>query len=337
MSIEEEATGQSLGPYAEKLKQHIFIAPSLDGFIEPLNAALNATPDALKTAGEGFRTNIRSVFLSAAVPAHLAIHAVLHRKFLTYLTAERIRAIDIHEFIKEPDSLTDNASEGSQEKGAEREAQATQVAKEKFAKRELTPSGLNRAAKEGLLDLAELLSGDDVATATKELLRQSVVLTWGALEALATDLFISALNEAPRLSFTLLEDEPAKKRFALKDFFRILENWGFDLSHHMGDILAAHCRLDDLPTIKALFNALLPDNEQLRAALSKDALWKLYQRRNLIVHRGATVDRIFLEKTGENLPIGSRLTVSSDELLNYLQVVRETGAEMISGFSSFFS
>jgi hypothetical protein len=183
---------------------------------------------------------------------------------------------------------------------------------------------------QAIKDLEPFIDHPLVSMASKELMRQSVVLAWIAFEALATDLFVLALNSAPDLTIRVLRDEQCKKRFQLRDITRIIEQHGFELSNRMGDVLKSLGNLDDPETIKAVFQVICPNNEPLRIALAQPDLWKLYQRRNLLVHRAGVVDNQFLEKTGEQFGVGTKLPVVSEDVSRFLNLVRGVGKEMIT-------
>jgi hypothetical protein len=101
------------------------------------------------------------------------------------------------------------------------------------------------------------------------------------------------------------------------------------LSQHMGDALIQSYRLDDLETIRTAFDAIFPTASGLRDQLHKDCLWKLYQRRNLIVHRRSIVDGAYIKNTGDTLSLGSELLISPLQLEADLMLVRDVGIELI--------
>ena len=62
------------------------------------------------------------------------------------------------------------------------------------------------------------------------------------------------------------------------------------MSQHAGDMLVGLHKLDDVDAISAIFDVLFPEHAALRELLRREELWKLFQRRNLILHRRGVVD-----------------------------------------------
>ena len=98
----------------------------------------------------------------------------------------------------------------------------------------------------------------------------------------------------------------------------VLEDYDFDLSRRMGHVLCEFVRIDDIESIRTIFDVVLP-TEDLRQLLLSDQLWKLYQRRNLIVHRRGLVDRAFV----------SQLLIEPAQLMRDLTTVRDIGTQML--------
>src|SRR6266478_1124323 len=99
----------------------------------------------------------------------------------------------------------------------------------------------------------------------------------------------------------------------------------------MGEVLKSLGNLDDPETIKAVFQVICPSNEALRTALAESELWRLYQRRNLLVHRAGIVDKHFLNKTGEAFQIGTKVPVVTDDITRYIQLAGRIAKELAVG------
>jgi hypothetical protein len=287
-------------------------------------------PSVLQPTVESFKTNLRALFWATEVPYLLSFYAAYKRAFDRHLVAERIRALDPADVVKKLSDPSYEKSKSYLKKLEDGNARALVAAWEKFSSEHLTPEGKSKMEERAINDLVSLLGYDLVCLASKELLRQSIVLTWVAFEALATDLFILALNCVPHLTIQLLRDEQSKKRFQSRDLAKIVEQHGFDLSNKMGEVLKSLGNLDDLETMKAVFQVICPSSEALRVALAQPELWKLYQRRNLLVHRAGVVDKSFLEKTGEQFEVGAKLTFVSEDVSRFFNLVRGVGKEMIT-------
>src|SRR5262249_15055887 len=106
----------------------------------------------------------------------------------------------------------------------------------------------------------------------------------------------------------------------------------FDVSRKMGDILLSHRKLDSLNDIIGIYKALFPNNKKLKEALKQEGLRHLYLVRNLIVHRAARVDSMFVHEMGlkaTNLE-GNNWRVEAKAFEAYLKTVLETGLEILT-------
>jgi hypothetical protein len=308
-------------------------------FIDPLEKLVQSIPDAARPAAMAFTGNLRGVFLAARLPFSLYLGFSEIERFDRYFSEASARAcpINVDDGIRMVADPTYAQSEQYQAKLRDAYAKAAADARERWDRELGTKEGHERADRDAVEKLASTLTCEGICVAARTLLEQSLVLTWGALEALSSDLFITVLNAAPRLTTNLLKDEKSKKRFQTRDFLRIIEEHGFDLSSKMGEVLTTLGRMDDLETIKTVFEALLPEDRRVREALGNGELRILYQRRNLIVHRGGIIDRHFLERTGEQLQLGTKLIVTSGDLSKCLEMVRDVGLEITLGMANLLT
>jgi hypothetical protein len=212
----------------------------------------------------------------------------------------------------------------------EPEEKAHESASKRLSEELSSANGAEQAGDFILADLGHLCASMVMRGAAINLLYQGVVLTWSAFEVLATDLFVTLLNKRPHLASILMKDERTKRWFHTKDLPRLLEQFSYDFSHHMGDVLVSCHRIDDIDTIRARFDVILPTNIELRTALLDVSLWKLNQKRNLIVHRGGIVDEAYVSNTGENVLPGTALNLSPKDLEFFLNLVRDTGTKLIT-------
>jgi hypothetical protein len=63
------------------------------------------------------------------------------------------------------------------------------------------------------------------------------------------------------------------------------------------------------------------------------ALWKLWQRRNLIAHRRGMVDQAYVSRTDDTLPIGQRIHLTGRYVEESAILVRDAGIELIAALS----
>jgi hypothetical protein len=283
-----------------------------------LEVSLPTLPSGFTHLVESFRRNFLAVISTASMPFRIVstnhTHWIFHQIFL----AEKIR------------TLGPAFGEKSEEEKLEI---ANNIARQKFeaAMKEQREDRVQTI----LSDLEHLLIDAEMVSAAAELIRQSEALAWGTLEVLANDLFISLLNRKPQLTEDLIRDERTKKRFLIRDMSDALTTYGYDLSRHMGDVLSRLVKIDDVETLRAIYQVLMPGNAELLSLLTDDNLWKLNQRRNLILHRRSIVDEAYLRNTGDTLPLGTELIISTEQLETDLLLVLRIGSSMLQSLSAY--
>lgn len=274
------------------------VCAGLDAWAEPLRPEYQAVVKAL-------RHSLASAVSTVAMPFALASASVEQSHFQRIHIAERIRASDEDEAVRERHALT----------------------KANSRMRDLADSedGRNILIRDtcGFL-LGTLKHG--LEPAAQELIQQGLVLVWSAFEVFCRDAFEALLNAEPAKIRALINHPTTRKRFEAERLpLDTLVLYGFDLSSRLGSALVGQQEFSDLQTIKAVFAVLFPGKTQLTQALAQRDLWTLYQRRHLIVHRRGVIDQLYLGATGETLAIGTRLVVSPGAFETALGVVVSTG------------
>jgi hypothetical protein len=296
----------------------IFVIPaSTDELLDPIRALSGNAPPALAASAQAFCANIQSVVSTAGIPYKLVLAGSHQRRYqLLYLAAELQAVVD-----GVPDSTTGSSAV------ADFARQDAGKRAQDFAQSAEGRAALNHETCRLLLDLAKI---DDVRDAAAQLNLQAALLTWGAFEALSRDVFRSHLNSRPRAYALLLADADLRRRFDLtRVSIERVADFNFDLSKTMGDLLVEQNDLADLGGIKATYAALFSTDESLRETLNRRELWLLFQRRSLIVHRQGVVDRRYLDASGDDQQLGSRLRISPSELKNYLRVVADAARRLL--------
>jgi hypothetical protein len=296
-----------------KIKSSFFFPPDPAVFFSGLQNAITSSPSAFRNTAEALKKNVEAVIWTASMPFHLIQNAVNQRRFDRIFAAEKIRNLAVP--YEKKRTLSDE--------------EVLTLAGEKFKQESESVEGCGTSIDHIFAELEHMLQAPETSTGAREILRQSEVLVWGALEVFANDFFVVLLNTTPSLTGPLLKDERTKKRFQLKDSLSILEDFQFDMSQHMGDMLVGLHKLDDVETIRAIFDVLFPEHAPLRELLQREELWKLFQRRNLILHRRGVVDSRYLKNTGDNLQLESELTVTPDQLEVDLGLVRDISIQFL--------
>jgi len=262
-----------------------------------------------------FRHNLASAIQVGSIPFQLVNSSVLGWRFNAILAAERIRGLK-------------NVSPG-QQPSAEDERAAFEVASQRMRAEMSDEKRLHDAARATLTELKSKLEDGDFLQSSEELLRQVLVMAWGAFEAVVSDVLRVVINEAPELALGILSEKAYKDVIFGRPVLRTLEDRGFNLSNCMGDLIVDTIRLDSIEKIREVC-ALVFKKPSLDTVLKDSQLWRAAQRRHLIVHRRAIIDQKYLRNTGEDQTAGHKLLLSAKDVENTLCLIRDAGLSVVS-------
>jgi hypothetical protein len=295
------------------IKPQIFLPMDNSVLFAELDAIVSALPDLLKQLGFNFRANMLGADRTLSIPFSLAATAVHQQRFGQLLTAERIRALKRGE-----------DGEAARRRGIKENA------RHRFAEELQDPEATTHLRDNTVYFLEHVLDDPQFSAAARELLRQGIVLTWGAFEVLANDVFILLMNSRPELVMLLMDNESTKRLFHLKALsLEDLAEHNFDIRNKMGNILCQDGTLNGLDTIKSTLRVLFDYGAE--EPMSVSSMWLLYQRRNLVVHRRGIVDAAYQQNTGDTTtPLGQELEVTAQDIEKYLGVVTKAGASILS-------
>ena len=65
--------------------------------------------------------------------------------------------------------------------------------------------------------------------------------------------------------------------------------------------------------------------------LKGELLWRVFQQRNLIVHRRGLIDTRYLENTADSGTIGAHIAFNASHVEASLNIVRDAGLTIIKG------
>jgi hypothetical protein len=191
-----------------------------------------------------------------------------------------------------------------------------------------------RGAQDILIDtserLARTLRDVDFARAAEDLLAETLVMTWGALEVLIADVVRCVVNREPSLALQLVSKDPSKKHVRGTVSIETLASYDFSIKDLMGDLLFEEQKLDSLQRMRDIVSVLFPGASALHAALGNVEIYHLWQRRHLIVHRRGVVDDRFIKITGAGNRIGERLKVTPDKVRSAYTLVVSTGTKLLA-------
>ncbi len=307
------------GRLARDVMQRFFVADhpgELPVAVEEVRALL---PGEYGMIAGAFAENIRATASTVGMPVALAYAAAEGSHWQRIHTAQRIRALRLDRAPEEDEATLE----------ARREKTALAEASEMYRAFCASSEGTDVVAADACRFLLDALHSPGVEEAASELLLQGEVLAWSAFEILARSLFEAIVNNEPERILAILRNPLAKKR--LPDGFGIeaLAAAGFNVSTSLGTLLAGRQDFSDLRTIRAVLPPATHAEQDAAAALADERLWILQQRRHLVVHRRAKVDVQYLEAVGERVLLGSKLTVTPEDLEVHLEAVVGAGVKLL--------
>ncbi len=190
---------------------------------------------------------------------------------------------------------------------------------------------------ETLLDEAseifmELFDKPELAAAYDALILSNVANAWSMYESLARDAWISALNACPiPLGHAALRNLPgegeelARKQVSLG----FLAKFGFDLRSVLGSVLASKFDFTSAQGIGVAYRAAFGEQPELSSILSAALLERLEATRHVIVHSAGWVDAEFCRRVSSPPPLGTRLTLTRQELDSFIDAVETTGCALL--------
>lgn len=286
------------------VRQSFLIFPAEDFFdhLKPHALSDTSCANAVSTAIQG----LQSALSAASLPFKLVQDSAYQRHFNRIHSSEHILAL-----------IPINAGEMTKSEAAEHaDAQADAKMLEFLSSDE----GREIIRDDIIYALSRHLKSEGVSAAANELLIQTLISIWSVFESFSRNLIVQLVNDDPNNA------EPILKSPDLKDFFgkqvidiQTIGDHGYDLSKSMGDIIFRGRRLDSLSVIKSVFKSLF-DSSDVQVALGDLRL--LNQRRHLFIHNRGIVDADYLRNSGDNSPIGKRLTVRSDDIKDHLKAVQ---------------
>jgi hypothetical protein len=318
---EETEDKSELRALAWRVRMAFVIPPDQEQSFKPLTEVIALVGEPFKEIGRALQANLDGLLSAVSIPYTLAYRSTVNAHWQRIHTAARIRSLKLHGAPDEtPDALE-----------ARRDREALARAKPKMDDFVASTVGRDIVICDTLLFLERLHTDESLAGAANELILQGLVLCWGAFEVLARDSFAAHLNVNPARTLALLDDPVAKRRFELsKVSLETLAAHNFDLSARMGTLLAEQQDLSDAYSVKAVFQALFPTNDELRDALNDPDLRLLSLRRNLIVHRRGIIDEKYATSTNCAQQVGQRLKITPYELEDHLRTTIKVATSILN-------
>lgn len=258
-----------------------------------------------------FRKNLEgastAVFMPVSVGVGLGMKQRLDELYLEEKTARNLKKAD-----DSPDAL--------------------RAAKDLFEKEIDDPQKRHTWTSEAIASMEYLYQSKQYEHAAFELLRQGSVLAWLAIENLARDSFLTLVKLRPNLAVELVQDEAIRARFPVGHLnSETVTRPDFDGVGTLAALPAAFDAPDAVAAMQAVFRVLMPKAAQLQSLLRRREFLILNQRYHLITHRFAIVDQDYVDATHEHIRLHVQVPVSSQDLREYLSIVRDVGIEILKG------
>jgi hypothetical protein len=172
----------------------------------------------------------------------------------------------------------------------------------------------------GFAAMDEFLAGE-LANGADAWLSAQITGIWTAFEAMAEELWVTALNLHPR-ALTELGGQKQKRGGGddKKIDLRFLQMYGYDLSSKMGDVLRKRYVFEKLEEMRQAYEeAFTDDGKPIIAVISDRRLDALALTRHVITHSAGIIDDQFLKRRadlpaaiignkGEPLPLDGQIT-----------------------------
>jgi phage FluMu protein gp41 len=259
--------------------------------------------------------NLWSAIRVANVPFELTNRSVLDQRFDRLKLAELIRCrtkVELREITE-----------------TEVESVAHEIALNRMSEELKNPEIISRHSEETTALLRRHLADGGFRASSQELLRQVLVICWGAFEILANDTVKALLNAKPKMISRFMEVRPYREFLSARWLMDSLETRNFNLSSTMGEVFCEVVKLDSLEKIREAIRVGL-GSDVIDAVLKDERLWKISQQRHLIVHRRGIVDARYIERTSGNETIGGALMLEGQYIEGCLEVVRDVGCKIFS-------
>ncbi len=290
---------------AEETKAILSREEFFSGFLDHLTIPF------LKPVAEGFFENIRHVESLIQMPlmmfAMLEVDMQLHNRFKSLALDYWGRGEGLENFLDDhSETLSTNPVKDN-------------------------PDSMNRVLKRHDEILAIPKCGEMLKTSMHVLHSAGVSGSWTAFECLASDLWVTALNEEPKLlaqsAISSLEGQELNEITSKHIPVGLAARYGFDLRHCLGTVLRSKFDFTGVSGIQKAYKAFSPNDEFIEKVLAQPELAELEVTRHAIVHRAGRVDDEYRRRTHSKLGIGFILSFdrAQAERFSYLSSRAGTG------------
>lgn len=312
----ENTTPEDFDAILQEVRRR-FIISSPEGYFSDFDKYDSSHP--LASNVNAFKSNLLAAISVASIPFTLIHQATFDLRFQQIHMAERIRTLKQVKPNEKPSRELDE--------------QALDTARKKVSEELAGEKTRENLARKVVVKLGLMAKNSATSSAADDLLRQLLVMCWGAFEAVTRDVLASTLNLKPELI-----DRPELVKL-LKDTFgfrgvdtETLFASGLNLSGKIGTIITEKIKIDSISDIREIVRAVLGD-EALNKTLSESKLYLLFKQRSLIVHNQSIVDKMYSTSTSDTRKIGDKISFTASEVEDYLGLVKRAGLQVVDAAS----
>jgi hypothetical protein len=169
----------------------------------------------------------------------------------------------------------------------------------------------------------------------------AISASWTALECLAADLWVAALNEHPQplaqAALGSLDPTESGELTAKQISVGLAARHGFDLRHCLGTLLKQKFDFTSVAGIRKAYKIFAPFDEFANKIFSDCQLSNLEATRHLIVHRAGKIDEEYTKRTSSSLPIGSPLVFNQEDTSKSVHTSQMAGLGLLAFVSDWLA
>jgi hypothetical protein len=195
-----------------------------------------------------------------------------------------------------------------------------------------------------LMHQEEVLAIPDVGPMLKKsidvLYLAAVSGSWTALECLAADLWVTAVNEEPTLlaqtAICSIEGQEPGELTSKQIPVGLAARHGFDLRKCLGTLLKSKFDFTGISGIRKAYKVFVSNDSFIEQVLSRPELDELEAARHVIVHRAGRVDQEYKRRTKSDLPIGTLLTFDHEQASRFSYISSHAGSGLLAFVNDWF-
>ncbi len=176
--------------------------------------------------------------------------------------------------------------------------------------------------------------GEPLRSSMAVLYRAGISESWTAFECLATDLWVTSLNEEPmtlaQTAISSLEMQEPDQLTSKHVPVGLAARYGFDLRHCLGTLLKPKFDFTGVSGIQKAYRVFMPYDDFIQKVLGEPNLSELEATRHLVVHRAGRVDEEYRRRTALDVPVGAVLTFTMEQSLKFCWASANAGTGLLA-------